>query len=132
MVVKIEANKPADRLKNSKPIKEATKRVAWTNDSLPVGYTSNKRWTNVFIPHVRDFMDSLANPWELEKVDMVVEIQHIADQVYPDITHTVSTKEAVFHRVCHLHYPLRRSVIPLDLFHRPCKRCRSIEDAMAV
>jgi hypothetical protein len=105
VVVKIEANKPADCLKNSKLIKEATKRVAWTNDSLPDGYTSHKCWNNVFIPHVRDFMDSLENPWELEKVDMVAKIQYIADKIYPDIPHTVSTKEAVFNRVCHLHYP---------------------------
>jgi hypothetical protein len=94
---------PANRLQNSKTIRNATassSKFNWTNDHLPKGYNKHKEWLQIFVPLLRDWAGTIENPWETEKEDVKQVVQGFWDATYPAIPHKVETGEAVLGRAC--------------------------------
>lgn len=100
-IVKIELDVPANRLRTSKTIQNATtssSKFNWTNSHLPEGYNKNKEWLQTFVPLLRDWVGTIQNPWESEKEDVKQVVQEFWDDTYPAIPHKVEAGEAVLGR----------------------------------
>ena len=99
--MKINPNKPAERLRGSATIQIATKspvKLSFTNADLPSACLP--LWNERYVPLIWDWAGTLGNPWKYHNVDVSGNLQRMWDIVYPDIIIDILPKEPIFVRVC--------------------------------
>jgi hypothetical protein len=102
-MVKINKNKPAERLDTPGTLRNAAKsssgttgRATFTNADLPDG--CHQLW-NVYIQQLLDWSGTVPNPWNCRDADIQGNLQAKWDLTYPNIDADIQPKQAIFVRV---------------------------------
>ncbi|KAH9965581.1 hypothetical protein BJV74DRAFT_890219 [Russula compacta] len=100
-VVKINMNKPAERLDTSGTLKNATKassglKTTFTNADLPPGCLS--KWNELYVQLLHDWAGTTPNPWSCHDANIRANFQMLWDLAYPDIPTDIQPKQAIFVR----------------------------------
>jgi len=100
-VVKINPNRPAERLDTSGTLKNATKgsggKTTFTNADLPPACLI--LWNEYYIPRLFDWAGTIPNPWVTHDADIQGNLQVMWDLTYPDIMMDIQPKRPIFVRV---------------------------------
>jgi hypothetical protein len=99
-VVKINPNRPTERLDTSGTLKNATKsssKTTFTNADLPA--TCLPLWNEYYISRLIDWAGTIPNPWIAHDADIQGNLQAMWDLTYPGIVMDILPKQPIFVRV---------------------------------
>ena len=108
--VKINPNRPTERLNTSGTLKNATKgssKTTFTNADLSARCLP--LWNERYIPQLIDWAGTIPNPWISHDADIQGNLQIMWDLTYPDIVTDIMPKQAIFVRVSVFFLALRGS-----------------------